>query len=73
MSRINWQNTPLGFVPKTVIACPHCHSVVPSILIRSQAQGDGSTLQKRVCRKCSAPFRTVTEPSEFDIANDWQT
>lgn len=59
MERIDWQSTPISFIP--AVACPKCQAMRP-LTMRSIDQGDLSRLKLHVCRKCSTRFRTVIEP-----------
>lgn len=58
----SWANTPVVFVMAP--ACPACAALRP-IIIRSEANGDGSTTRKAVCRRCSERFKIVVELPEI--------
>lgn len=41
-------------------ACPYCSARRP-VIVRSEANGDGTTTRKAVCRRCSRKFKIVVE------------
>ena len=60
--RIDWHDLPIVFV--TLPTCPACGSA-RYIGTRSEANGDGSTTIKAVCRACSQPFKICRELPEI--------
>lgn len=64
-TRTDWQSAPLVFV--TIATCPGCGST-EYLRIRTEAAGDGSFSQKRVCAICSLNYRAVFELPE--LGND---
>lgn len=57
-----WADAPTIFV--TAPACPACNTPRP-IIVRSEANGDGSMTRKAVCRRCSQRFKICVELPEF--------
>jgi hypothetical protein len=54
-------------VPAIVVyapACPSCRALRP-IIVRSEANGDGSTTRKAICRRCSERFKIIVELPDF--------
>jgi hypothetical protein len=62
-----WQDAPLVFI--TAAACPACGAGKP-LIVRSEANGDGSTTRKAICRRCSERFKIVVELPEFGSDED---
>jgi hypothetical protein len=57
-----WHNVPCVFI--VAPHCPVCFAGRP-IIVRSEANGDGSKTRKAVCRRCSEKFKIVVELPEF--------
>lgn len=58
----SWTDAPCIFIEAP--ACPACQALRP-IIVRSEANGDGSTTRKAICRRCSERFKIVVELPEF--------
>lgn len=54
-----WEDAPLVVIHKP--ACPSCWCDQFS-LVRSEANGDGSTTRKAICGRCHKKFKIVVEP-----------
>jgi len=68
----SWADAPLTFV--VAPHCPRCLALRP-VIVRSEANGDGSVTRKAVCRRCSKKFKIVVElpdsgSSDFDTEYD---
>lgn len=66
----SWSTTPLVFV--TIATCPACNSPDYS-RVRTEAAGDGSYSQKRICTNCNKKYKAVFELPEagkdaFDVS-----
>lgn len=55
-----WADAPIVVVTRP--ACWHCGDLRPPVIIRSEANGDGSVTRKVVCRRCSLRYKIVVEP-----------
>jgi hypothetical protein len=64
--RINWADCPLVVV--TAPACP-CGSLEYTTQ-RSEANGDGTTTRKAICRECGHPFKIAIELPYFGNQDD---
>lgn len=68
-----WRHSPIAFVafvpPPPTPPCPFCDSA-DRIRVRSEANGDGSTTQKCICRKCEQRYRVCYEPLIARTGND---
>jgi hypothetical protein len=69
----DWSDTPTItiFAPQ----CPHCAALRP-IIVRSEANGDGTVTRKATCRTCSKRFKIIVETllpefgnPDFPLAN----
>ena len=63
--RDSWNDAPLltVFVSPPAV-CPQCCAAKP-IIFRTEANGDGSSTRKCVCRRCSQRFKVVVEIAKF--------
>jgi predicted nucleic acid-binding Zn-ribbon protein len=59
---IDWPHAPCVHI--TLPTCPSCGSRSYST-VRSEANGDGSTTRKAICRTCDTAFKIVCELPEF--------
>jgi predicted nucleic acid-binding Zn ribbon protein len=66
--RRNWQEAPIVTIPVYTAACPECGAAKP-IHVRGQANGDESTTELVVCRRCSLPFKVVRELQTAELGN----
>ena len=57
-----WADVPMVFV--VAPACPACRALRP-IIVRSEANGDGTTTRKAICRRCSTRFKIIVEVPNF--------
>lgn len=67
-----WQDAPtitIWIVPTPPTPCPNCGHSKP-VIVRTEANGDGSSTRKCVCRRCSRKFKVAVELASLGNHDD---
>ena len=62
--RIDWRAVN-EVVYVTLPTCPSC-GATEHVIVRSEANGDGSTTRKAICQWCRSPFKICVELPESE-------